>query len=164
MKYKDINQTNNTEVQYLPEIIKCISDNFPKSKVIILGDNLLNFLGVDIIIDNNNNKKQMFCDVKICQYCHDLDVIIDAYKHDSNGNWFPASDVKLNDWFIFLNAENIIFVKADQIKIPPIEECWFYKRDLYKTTKKANISLSKIRKKTFCRKNTSYYIKEEKFE
>lgn len=147
-KYKDTNHTNSIEQEFMPEIIECIKNNFPKSKVMEIGDNLLNYLGCDVIIDGG----KIIADIKICQHCEGLEVIIDAYKHDGNGKWFPATDVKLNSWFIFLNADNIIFVPAKLIKIPPIEECFFYRRDLYKTTLKAKIDLTNVRKRAYKRK------------
>lgn len=151
LKYKDTNGTNTVETQYLPEVISLLKEVFPNCKIITLGDNILNYLGIDIIIDDG--KQQMFLDLKVCQYCHNKEVIIDAYKHDANGNWFPAQDVKLNNWFCFLNADNIILVPSIFIKIPPIEQCFFYKRDIYKTTMKAIIDLSNVRKRVFSRKH-----------
>lgn len=151
LEYKDTNKTNNVEAQYLPEIASSLKEIFPTCNIMILGDNILNYLGVDVIIDDG--KSQMFIDVKVCQYCHNNEVIIDAYKHDNKGNWFPATDVKLNNWFCFLNADNIILVPSSFVKIPPIEECFFYKRDLYKTTMKATINLSGIRRRVFPRKH-----------
>ena len=148
LKYKDTNKTNNIEQQFLPEIMECIKKNFPNSEAMIMGDNILNYLGVDVIIDGG----KMIADIKVCQHCNGNNVIIDAYKHDENGNWFPAYNNKLNNWFIFLNADNIIFVPASFIKIPPIEECFFFNRDIYKTTLKANIDLSNVRKRVFSRK------------
>lgn len=150
LKYKDNNRTNSIEASFLPEVVAKLKEIFPDCNIITLGDNILNYLGIDIIIDDG--KRQMFMDLKVCQYCHGNEVIIDAYKHDDKGNWFPASDVKLNDWFCFLNADNIIIIPASFIKIPPIDECWFYKRDLYKTTKKANINLANMRKRVYSRK------------
>lgn len=147
LKYKDTNKTNNTEQQYMPEIIECIYNNFQNAAVMIMGDNIINYLGIDVIINGN-----MLCDVKICQHCTGNNVIIDAYKHNEKGEWFPAFDTKLNNWFIFLNADNIIFVPTKYIKIPPIEECFFFNRDIYKTTLKANIDLSNVRKRVFSRK------------
>ena len=148
LKYRDTNHTNNIEQEFMPEIIECIKTNFPKSEVMVMGDNILNYLGCDVIIDSG----KILADIKVCQYCEGLDVVIDAYKHDENGKWFPATDVKLNDWFIFLNKDNIIFVPTKYIEIPPIEQCWFYKRDIYKTTMKANIDLSNVRKRVYPRK------------
>lgn len=150
LKYKDNNRTNSIEASYLPEVVALLKDVFPNCNIITLGDNILNYLGIDIIIDDNG-KQQMFLDLKVCQYCHDKEVVIDAYKHDKNGNWFPAQDVKLNDWFCFLNADNIILVPSSFIKIPPMDQCFFYKRDLYKTTMKATIDLSNVRKRVFKR-------------
>lgn len=151
LKYKDTNGTNVVETQLLPEVLALLKDAFPNCNIIVLGDNILNYLGIDFIIDDG--KRQMFIDLKVCQHCHGNEVIIDGYKHDSKGNWFPATDVKLNDWYCFLNADNIILVPANFIKTPPIKECWFYKRDLFRTTLKANIDLTGIRKRVFSRKN-----------
>lgn len=148
LKYKDTNKTNNIEQQYMPEIIECIKTNFINSEITVIGDNILNYLGVDVIIDGG----KILADIKVCQHCNRNNVIIDAYKHDENGNWFSALDVKLNDWFIFLNADNIIFVPTKYIKIPPIEECFFFNRDIYKTTLKASIDLSNVRKRVYSRK------------
>lgn len=151
LQYKDTNGTNNIEAQYLPEVVDKLKELFPNCNIITLGDNILNYLGVDIIIDDG--KQQMFLDLKVCQYCHGKEVVVDAYKHDKNGNWFPAQDVKLNNWFCFLNADNIILVPSSFIKIPPMEQCFFYKRDLYKTTMKATIDLTNVRKRVFKRKH-----------
>lgn len=148
LKYRDTNKTNNIEQQYMSEIIECIKTNFINSEVTIIGDNILNYLGIDVIIDGG----KILADIKVCQHCNGNNVIIDAYRHDENNNWFPTSNVKLNDWFIFLNADNIIFVPAKYIKIPPIEECFFFNRDIYKTTLKASIDLSNVRKRVYSRK------------
>lgn len=152
LKYKDINGTNNTEKQFIPEALQALEEIFPNSTIIEIGDNILNYLGVDFIVDYNG--RQTFIDLKVCQHCHDKEVVIDAYKHN-NDKWFPASDVKINDTFLFINADNIILVPAEFIPVPPIEECWFYRRDLKRTTKKATIDLSGIRKRVFPRKHTN---------
>ena len=139
LKYKDTNGTNNIEAAYLPEIIEALKRDF-----YIVPDCLLNFLGCDLI----DLKSGQLYDVKICQYLHGTEVLIDCWKHDKKGNWYKATDVKINDAFIFLNHDNIIIITTKYIenRIPPKEDCFYMKRDIYRTTLKAVIDVSDCRK------------------
>ena len=146
LKYKDINKTNNTEALFIPEALKCLQSQFPNDTIITTPDCFLNYIGIDFIVAREN---ALFSyDLKVCQHLHNTEVLIDAYKHDENGNWFCALDNKANDYFMFINADNIIIIPAKIIrnKIPQIEDCFFMKRDLYKTTKKAVIDVKDCRK------------------
>lgn len=144
LKHKDTNQTNNTEALFIDEAVKCLKGQ--NNNVITVPDCLLNYLGIDFIVESGSFVTTY--DLKVCQHLNGTEVLIDAYKHDNYGNWFCALDNKINDYFIFINADNIIIVpfKTIRNKIPPMEECFFMKRDLYKTTKKAIVDLSDCRK------------------
>lgn len=151
VSYKDTNGTNSVESQSIPDAIKAIQSIFPNSTITLIGDNILNYLGVDFIVSNDDGS-QMLLELKVCKSNSGFEVTIDAYKHNGN-EWFPASEVKLNDWFLFVNEDNYILIPSDTVNkmIPPIEECFFYKRDIYKTTKKAIVDLSCKRKITIPR-------------
>lgn len=143
LQYKDTNGTNNVEAQFLPIILQYKSKIFGNKDIMFMPDSFLNFIGGDIIASDGN-----IYDVKICRYCKDTEVLIDAYKHDEKGNWFCALDNKINNFFIFVNCDNIIIVPDWEIrkKIPTIDKCFFMKRDIYKTTKKAIIDVKDCRK------------------
>lgn len=149
LKYKDTNKTNNTEAEFLPEILKH-TELFQNHSVFVVPDSFLNYVGTDLI----DLEKGATYDVKICQHCRNLEVLIDAYKKDEKGNWINALDLKINDFFIFLNADNIILVPYNEVlkRIPTnLEGTFFMKRDLYKTTRKAVVDLSTARKITISR-------------
>lgn len=146
LKYKDTNKTNNIEAQFLPEVLAYLKETLNGYVIIVLPDCFLNFLGIDIIA--SKGERIMLYDLKVCQYLHNNEVMIDAYKHDKQGNWYNALDDKLNDFFIFVNHDNIIVTTAKAIRnrIPKEDDCFFLRRDLYHTTKKAVIDLSGARK------------------
>lgn len=143
LAYRNINKTNETESQFIPDALQAIKKAFPESNVTVIGDNLLNYLGVDFVV--SVGEKQMLLDLKVCQHNNGFNVCIDGYKHKGN-DWFPANDVKINDWFLFINGDYFIFIPSNLVDIPPMEDCFFYKRDIYKTTKKAIVDLSCKRK------------------
>lgn len=146
LKYKDTNKTNNIEAKFMPEVLAYLNESLKGYVIIMIPDCLLNFLGLDIIAVRN--ERIITYDVKICQHLHNNEVMIDAYKHDKYGNWYCALDDKINDFFIFVNADNIIITTAKAIRnrLPKEEDCFFLTRDIYHTTKKAIIDLSGARK------------------
>lgn len=146
LKYKDTNKTNNIEAQFMPEVLAYLNESLKGYVIIMIPDCLLNFLGLDIIAVRN--ERIITYDVKICQHLHNNEVMVDGWKHDKQGNWYNALDDKLNDFFIFVNNDNIIVTTAKAVRnrIPPESECFFLRRDLYHTTKKAVIDLSGARK------------------
>lgn len=143
LKYKDTNGTNNVEAQFLPVIFMYKKQIFGDKDVMIMPDCFLNYLGTDFVASDGTTY-----DLKVCQHCKGTEVLIDAYKHDENGNWFCALDNKVNDYFIFVNYDNIVIVSTREIRklIPSIEDCFFLKRDLYRTTKKALVDVKCCRK------------------
>lgn len=153
LKHKDTNCTNNIEAQFIPETLENLKKQFPNGTIITVPDSFLNYVGADFIVQNMDHL--YIYDLKVCQHLHGTEVMIDAYKHDKQGNWYNALDDKLNDYFIFINADNLIIVPTNYIRkrIPPKEECFFLKRDLYKTTMKAVIDLTGCRKLIFSRLN-----------
>ncbi len=153
LKYKDTNQTNNIEAQFLPEVLEYLKETLNGYTIIVVPDCFLNFLGCDIIA--SKGERIILYDLKICQHLYNTEVMIDGYKHDTKGNWYNALDDKINDFFIFVNHDNIIVTTAKAIRnrIPKEEDCFFLRRDLYHTTKKAIIDLSDARKLVTKRKN-----------
>lgn len=135
LKYKDTNHTNNIEQQYMPEILSLL----PLKHLYTTPDCFLNYLGVDLI-DLDTGKT---FDVKICRHLTGTQVMIDAYKKG-----YKAVDCKINDYFVFLNSTNCIVATSDTISrlIPPETECFYLKRDLYQTTKKAIVDLKDVKK------------------
>ena len=148
LQYKDTNGTNNVEAQFLPVLFMYKKQVFGDKDVIVIPDSFLNYLGVDFVASDGTTY-----DLKVCQYCKGTEVLIDAYRHDDKGNWFCALDNKINDFFIFVNNDNIIIVPTKEIikKIPSIKDCFFKKRNLYKKTKKAIIDVKDCRKLTIKR-------------
>lgn len=134
LKYKDTNQTNNIEAAFIPEILKAMNRD-----LFVVPDCLLNYLGADLV----DLKTGYTYDIKVCQHLHGTEVMIDAYKKNE-----IALDSKINNAFVFLNADNIIIVPFKYVydKIPPREECFYLKRDLYHTTLKAVIDVKDCRK------------------
>lgn len=152
LKYKDTNQTNNIEAQYIDEVKSILQKQFPNGNIITVPDCLLNYLGIDFIV--SIGERLYTYDLKVAQHLSGTEVMIDAYKHTKDGKWYNALDDKLNDMFIFLNADNIIFIPTNYIRkrIPPENDCFFLRRDLYHTTKKAVIDVKDCRKLIFSRR------------
>ena len=140
LKYKDINGTNNVEAQFLPVIFMYKNQIFGDKDVMIMPDCFLNYLGADIVASDG-----VVYDLKVCQYCKGTEVLIDAYSKPNN---HKSLDDKINDFFIFVNADNIIIASRSDIYklVPPVEECFYMKRDLYKTKLKAIVDTKSIRK------------------
>lgn len=136
LQYKDTNVTNNVEAQYMPEVLVWLKKIRPTSTFILNNDNFLNYLGVDIIEISITGDVQTI-DVKICQYCEKDDVLCDGWKHSDN-IYYKATDVKVNDYFLFVNKDNYIIVPFKEVEknIPKKEDCFYMKRDLCKTTLK----------------------------
>ena len=140
LQYKDTNGTNNVEAQFLPIILMYKKQIFGDKEIMFMPDCFLNYLGCDIISSDGN-----VYDLKVCQYCKGTEVLIDAYSKPDN---HKSLDDKVNDMFIFINADNIIITnRCDIYKlVPPIEDCFYMKRDLYKTKLKAVVDTKSIRK------------------
>ena len=140
LQYKDINGTNNVEAQLLPIILQHKDEIFGNKDIMFIPDCFLNYLGADIISSDG-----AVYDVKVCQYCKETEVLIDAYSKPNN---HKSLDDKINDFFIFINADNIIITSRDDIYklVPSVEECFYMKRDLYKTKLKAVVDTKSIRK------------------
>ena len=136
MKHKDTNRTNNVEAQYLPEVLAFLQEYKPNSKFIVNDDNFLNYCGCDIFEITSDGKVKTW-DIKICQHCKDFEVLCDGWKHTDN-IYYKATDVKLNDYFLFVNKDYYIVLpfRTIEYNIPPKEACFFMHRDLYKTTAK----------------------------
>ena len=143
LRHKDTNGTNNVEAEFLPILFMYKKQIFGDKDVMIIPDSFLNYLGCDFVTSDG-----ITYDLKVCKYCKGTEVLIDTYKHDEKGNWFCALDNKINDFFIFVNNDNIIILPEFEIrkKIPTIDKCFFMKRDIYKTTKKAIIDVNDCRK------------------
>ena len=136
LKYKDTNGTNNIEAQYTDEALNWLKKIRPSSTFILNNDNFLNYLGCDIF-EITSDGKVYTIDLKICVHCKNDEVLCDGWKHSDN-IYYKATDVKLNDMFLFINEDNYILVPFNSVakNIPPKEECFYMKRDLYKTTSK----------------------------
>ena len=136
LKYKDNNRTNSIEASYLPEVVAFLQEYRPDSKFIINDDNFLNYLGADVLEVTVDGKVKIW-DIKICQYLENFEVLCDGWKHTDN-IYYKATDVKLNDYFLFVNKDYFIVLPFRTIEnnIPPKESCFYMKRDLYKTTLK----------------------------
>lgn len=150
LNYKDINKTNNIEAEFVEKLKPYHKQIFGTEDISYLPDCFLNYVGVDYI----DPKTGKTWDLKVCQHLHGTEVLIDAYKHDKAGNWYNALNDKINDLFIFVNADNIIIVNADDIRNRIDQgglETFFMKRDIYQTTKKAVIDLRGIRKVVLAR-------------
>ena len=146
LKHKDTNGTNNVEAQYLPEVIAFLQEYKPNSKFIINNDNFLNYCGGDII-EVTSDGKIFLWDIKICQFLENFEVLCDGWKHNDN-IYYKATDVKLNDYFLFVNKDYFIVLPFRVIEnnIPPKESCFYMKRDLYKTTLKFTFDTKYYRK------------------
>lgn len=145
LQYKDINKTNATEAQFLPVLFMYKKQVFGDKDVIIIPDSFLNYLGVDFVSSDGTTY-----DLKVCQYCKGTEVLIDAYSKPNNHR---SIEDKINDFFIFINADNIIITPRKEIEkiIPPVEKCFYMKRDVYKTKLKAIVDTKSIRKLTITR-------------
>lgn len=145
LQYKDINGTNNVEAQFLPVLFMYKKQVFGDKDVIMIPDSFLNYLGVDFVSSDG-----ITYDLKVCQYCKGTEVLIDAYSKPNNHR---SIEDKINDFFIFINADNIIITPRKEIEkiIPPIEKCFYMKRDVYKTKLKAIVDTKSIRKLTITR-------------
>lgn len=146
LKYKDTNKTNNTEQQYMPEIMLFLKEIKPNSTFIINSDNFLNFLGVDIIEQTSSGTVFTY-DVKVCQYQEDFNILCDGWKRNGN-EYYKATDIKINDYYLFLNKSYYIIIPTKYIdaNIPSMEKCFYMRRDLYKTTSKFILDTNYIRK------------------
>jgi hypothetical protein len=140
LQYKDINGTNNVEAQFLPVLFMYKKQVFGDKDVIVIPDSFLNYLGVDFVASDGTTY-----DLKVCQYCKGTEVLIDAYSKPNNHR---SIEDKINDYFIFVNADNIIITPRKEIEkiIPPVEKCFYMKRDVYKTKLKAIVDTKSIRK------------------
>ena len=145
LQYKDTNGTNNVEAQFLPVLFMYKKQIFGDKDVIIIPDSFLNYLGVDFVASDGTTY-----DLKVCQYCKGTEVLIDAYSKPNNHR---SIEDKINDYFIFVNADNIIITPRKEIEkiIPPVEKCFYMKRDVYKTKLKAIVDTKSIRKLTITR-------------
>ena len=157
LEYRYTNKTNNTEAQFMPEAIAFLKEYHPQSRFIVNNDNFLNYCGCDIIEVSADNKVFIW-DLKVCKYYKDFNVLCDGWKHSSdNILYYKATDVKLNDFFLFINADNFIVLPFDTVEnnIPPKEDCFFMRRDLYKTTSKFVLDTKYFRK---------YYKERKKYD
>ena len=136
LKHKDFNGTNVVEAQLLPEVLAFLQEYKPNSKFFVNDDNLLNYCGIDVFEITSDGKVKTW-DIKICQFQKEFNVLCDGWKHSDN-IYYKATDVKLNDYFLFVNADYFIVLPFRTIEnnIPPKEACFYMKRDLYKTTLK----------------------------
>jgi len=140
LQYKDTNKTNNTEAAFLPILFMYKKQIWGDKDVMIIPDSFLNYLGVDFVASDGTSY-----DLKVCQYCRGTEVLIDCYSKPNN---HKTTEDKINDFYIFINHDNIIIVRREDIEklIPPVEECFHMKRDLYKTKLKAIVDTKSIRK------------------
>lgn len=153
LKYNHTNKTNDIEAANMPLIISWLSELSPSWSFIEIPDCLLNYIGIDII--GLCNDKLFTYDVKICNgdgrgnRLTGNNVLVDVLKKDRKGNWHYAFEDKINDWFIFKNADNLFLVNAKIVmkKVLDLDETdlFFMPRDLKKTTKKAIIKLDNCR-------------------
>ena len=136
LKYKDTNQTNNIEAQYLPEALAWLKKIRPTSTFIVNNDNFMNYLGIDIF-EITACGSVYTIDLKTCIHCKDDEVLCDGWKHTDN-LYYKATDVKINDMFLFINEDSYILLPFNSVanSIPSKEECFYLRRDLYKTTSK----------------------------
>ena len=136
LRHKDTNGTNNVEAEFLPEVLDFLQEYKPNSKFIVNDDNFLNYCGCDLI-EVTSDKKVKLWDIKICQHFENFEVLCDGWKHSDN-IYYKATDVKLNDYFLFVNKDYFIVLPFRTVEenIPPKERCFYLKRDLYKTTSK----------------------------
>ena len=149
LKYKDVNKTNNTEALFIPEALIWLKKIRPTSTFITNNDNFLNFLGIDIF-EITANGEVYTIDLKTCIHCKNDEVLCDGWKHTGN-LFYRATDVKINDMFLFINEDNYILLPFKDVanNIPPNEECFYLKRDLYKTTSKFLLDTKSCRKLIF---------------
>jgi len=146
LKYKDTNKTNNTEALFIPEALAFLQEYKPNSKFIVNDDNFLNYLGGDILEVTVDGKIKIW-DIKICQHFENFEVLCDGWKHSDN-IYYKATDVKINDYFLFMNKDYFIVLPFRTVEnnIPPKEGCFYMKRDLYKTTMKFVLDTKYYRK------------------
>ena len=140
LRHKDTNGTNNVEAEFLPILFMYKKQIFGDKDVMIIPDSFLNYLGCDFVTSDG-----VTYDLKVCKYCKGTEVLIDAYSKP--GNHLSVDD-KINDFFIFINYDNIIITSKEEIRklVPPVEECFYMKRDLYKTKLKAIVDTKSVRK------------------
>lgn len=154
LKYQHTNKTNDIEASNMPLILSWLSELSPSWNFIETPDCLLNYIGIDII--GTYKDKLSTYDVKICNgdgrgnRLTGNNVLVDVLKKDNKGNWHYAFEDKINDLFIFKNADYLFLVNAETImkKISSLDESelFFMPRDLKQTTKKAIIQLDNCRK------------------
>ena len=142
LRHKDTNGTNCVEEQYMEEAIKTLKCMFEGYSVITVPDHVLNYLGADFIVTNGTEMYTV--DLKVCQCNTGTYITSDMYKHDKDGNYYHAIDDKITDFLLFRNQDCYFLVDPDKLPIIPQEDCFYLKRDLYKTTLKATIDLSNI--------------------
>ena len=140
LRHKDTNGTNNVEAEFLPILFMYKKQIFGDKDVMIMPDSFLNYLGCDFVTSDG-----VSYDLKVCKYCKGTEVLIDAYSKPDN---HLSVDDKINDFFIFINYDNIIITRKEEIRklVPPVEKCFYMKRDLYKTKLKAIVDTKSIRK------------------
>ena len=136
LKHKDTNGTNNIEAQFIPEALNWLKKIRPTSTFIVNNDNFMNYLGIDIF-EITADGSVFSIDLKICIHCKNDEVLCDGWKHTGN-TFYKATDVKINYMFLFINEDNYILLPFKSVanNIPPNEECFYMRRDLYKTTSK----------------------------
>ena len=140
LRHKDTNGTNNVEAEFLPILFMYKKQIFGDKDVMIIPDSFLNYLGADFVTSDG-----VTYDLKVCKYCKGTEVLVDAYSKPDNH--FSVDD-KINDFFIFINYDNVIITSKDEIRklVPPVEECFYMKRDSYKTKLKAIVDTKSVRK------------------
>lgn len=142
MRNKDTNGTNCVEAEYLEEAIRTLQTMFPGFSIITVPDNVLNYLGADFIV--TNGKKMYTVDLKVCQNNTGTYVTSDMWKHDTIGNFYPALDDKITDYLLFRNKTGYYLVNPDKLPLVPKEYCFYFKKDLGRTTLKATVNISNI--------------------
>lgn len=142
LQYRDTNQTNNIESEFLPQAREFLKKYF--DMVVDVGPGFLNYSGVDFIV--NKGEETFTVDLKVCQHLEQFYCLVDARKKDENLNWVNALDTKISDYFLFIN-KHFIFLVHYSILYEKIEklrddQLFFMKRDLRQTTKKARVFIN----------------------
>ena len=142
LQYRDINQTNNTESEFLPEAREFLKKYFDETFTV--GQGFLNFVGADFVV--NKGEDTFTVDLKTCQHLDQFYCLVDARRKDEDGNWTNALDCKITDYFLFINKYYIFLVHYSILyeKIEKLrdDQMFFMTRDLRQTTKKAKVFIN----------------------
>lgn len=145
LRHRFTNGTNAVEKAYENMSIEFLERYFPEVKK--GGNKFPNYLGIDFICFDGD-EEPVFVDQKTCVGLEGLQVLVDAWKrrdkYDNDYSEF-VMDNKVTEYFLFINKSIIALVPFEVVyektKTVPKNECFFMKKDLYRTALKAVITL-----------------------